>query len=82
MVWSGTTNCHNWKNYCQTPGESLLVKVQGRLGGEMLYFSQIVFGGFAVKVSNQGRLEGFMRGEMRRSFTFYIFRSLLASYSR
>ena len=56
MVWSGTTNCHNWKNYCQTPGESLLVKVQGRLGAEMLYFSQIVFGDFTVKVSNQGRL--------------------------
>ena len=56
MVWSGTTNCHNWKNYCQTSGESLLVKLQGRLGGERLYFSQIVFGGFAVKVSNQGRL--------------------------
>jgi hypothetical protein len=56
MVWSGKTNCHNWKNYCQTPGESLLVKLQGRLGGERLYFGQIVFGGFAVKVSNQGRL--------------------------
>jgi hypothetical protein len=46
--------------------------------GESLCSGRMVFGGVGVKRSSE---VGFMK-EVRISFTFYISRSLLASYSR